>query len=446
MVYNLHQRRILCSRTMIVIGGVFVTGCLFAEIPETGSPGVQRGIAAVEATTSQTAPGIEGTSWRILPKAAPNSAMLQRPASADAAVSNVSYTRECFQDAKGRGSLEMISPQAQAHITYALNLAERGAVHSAQAEFIMALDLIADALDADTNDPARSHARAVKAGLTAIDETKDFVPADTPYDIEINVAQLAATHQTPVLKDCATARLTRAEALQRYHTFATQQLAFSVGNSTIGSAALYGLGRAESISTASGGARNPLAGPNAMAVYQAALIVDPQNFMASNELGVLMARYGDLEGAEGQFMHSLSVKPQVETWHNLAAVYRGMGKSEKAEQAEREREKLLSAARSGGGAADKTDNLASRPTLRWVDVDTFAATGTPYGLEGPAISSSSSKAVAAGQQQSFGKRLVAKLIPWPKGNKSETTENEIRVSENTDSSHGGGADGRPLLK
>src|SRR4051812_44707955 len=105
-----------------------------------------------------------------------------------------------------RTSLEIIAPQAQAHIDYALNLAERGAVQSAQAEFIMALDLIADALDADTRNVTRAHARAAQAGLTAIEETKDFVPSDTPHDIEINLAQLAATHQTPVLKDVDTTR------------------------------------------------------------------------------------------------------------------------------------------------------------------------------------------------------------------------------------------------
>src|SRR6266516_3969266 len=72
----------------------------------------------------------------------------------------------------------------------------------------------------------RAHARAVKAGLTAINESKDFVPADVPNDVGINLAPLAALHQTPVLKNCDTTRLSRAEALQRYHPYATQQLAF----------------------------------------------------------------------------------------------------------------------------------------------------------------------------------------------------------------------------
>jgi tetratricopeptide (TPR) repeat protein len=359
---------------------------------------------------------------------------------ADSAVTRTSYTGDPVAGSVGRTSLETITPQAQAHITYALNLAERGAIHSAQSEFIMALDLIADALDADTRDLTRSHARAVKAGLKAIEETKDFVPADTANDIGINVLQIAAAHQTPVLKNADGARLSRAEALQRYHTFATQQLAYAGGNSPIGSAALYGLGRAQSVATAGAGIRNPLAGPNAIALYQAALIVDPKNYMACNELGVLMARYGELDAAENQFMHSLSIKPQPETWHNLATVYRAMGQSEKTLLAEQEKEKLVSAARAGNGTPENGSELGSRPMLDFVDPNTFAASGTPYGLDGPPINTTN-----APQQQSFGKRLVAKLIPWPKGNKPEQAEIP-RFSQRIDSSHGGETDGRLLPK
>jgi tetratricopeptide (TPR) repeat protein len=357
-------------------------------------------------------------------------------ASRAAAISRTSYTDDPVTTPIGRTSLEIITPQAQAHIKYAFNLAERGAVHSAQAEFIMALDLIADALDADSRDSTRSHARAVKAGLKAIEETKDFIPADTANDIGLNVLQIAAAHETPLLKNADGQRLTRAEALQRYHAFATQQLGYAGGASPVGSEALYGLGRAQTVTTAGAGIRNPLAGPNAMSLYQAALIVDPKNYMACNELGVLMARYGDLEAAENQFLHSLSIKPQPEAWHNLAAVYRAMGQSAKVAQAEHEKEKLVASARSEASTNENSNDIGSRPMLDFVDPDTFAASGTPYGLDGPPMAN-------APQPQSFGKRLVAKLIPWPKGNKPEQAE-EPRLSQRTESSRGGGTDGRLL--
>jgi tetratricopeptide (TPR) repeat protein len=344
-----------------------------------------------------------------------------------------------------RTSLEMIAPQAQAHIDYALNLAERGAVQSAQAEFTMALDLIADAVDADTRNTARAHARAVQAGLTAIAETKDFVPADTPHNVVINLAQLTATHQTPVLKGIDVSRMTRAEALQRYHTYATQQLAFAGGRSAIASAALYGLGRSECVTTAGASGRNPLGAPNAMALYQAALLVDPQNYMASNELGVLMARYGDLDSAANQLTHSLSIKPQMETWHNLAAVYRRMGQTEKADQAEREREKLQAAPHNTVASAKDSTDLGARAPIQWVDNDAFAATATPNGLDGPAADSNKAKSIA--QNDSLGKRWIARLNPWAKNDKPQQQNTDsTQSSQKTDPSRGSEPNSRTLFK
>ena len=337
----------------------------------------------------------------------------------------------------------MIAPQAQAHIDYALNLAERGAVKSAQAEFVAALDLIADALDADTKNTERAHARAVQAGMTAIEESEDFVPADTPHNVVINLAQLATTHHTPVLKNIDVAHMTRAEALQRYHSYATQQLAFAGGRSAIASSALYGLGRAESVTTAGASSRNPLGAPNAMALYQAALLVDPQNYMAANELGVLMARFGDLPSAADQLEHSLSIKPRVETWHNLATTYDRMGQTEKAQWAEHEREKLLAAPRTDALAKDSTD-LGARTNLRWIDPDTFSATATPYGLDGPPVNAN--KSASMGQRDSLGKRWIAKLNPWPKAEQPFQNADTPQTGPKTDPSRGGEADGRIISK
>jgi tetratricopeptide (TPR) repeat protein len=411
VLQKLYQDRLFCIRLLTLVGGAALVNCASAQYPGTYVSGANP-TSSIIASNNPTADGNGGFSPpAVLPRE--------------------------------RTSLEMIAPQAQAHIDYALNLAERGAVQSAHAEFIMALDLIADALDADTRNPTRAHARAVQAGLTAIEETKDFVPADTPHDIEINLAQLAATHQTPVLKTIDTTHMTRAEALQSYHAYATQQLAFAGDRSAIASSALYGLGRSASITMAGAGNRNPLGAPNAMALYQAALLVDPQNYMASNELGVLMARYGDLEGAAGQLVHSISIRPQLETWRNLATVYSRMGQPKKAEQAEQEREKLLVAERSRGTLAANATNLGSRPILQWVDVNTFAASATPYGLDGPAVSSNNSVAIA--QRDSLGKRMT-KWIPWPKSGMPQQNADTSQLNATTDPSRGGEANGRSLIK
>ena len=157
-----------------------------------------------------------------------------------------------------------------------------------------------------------------------------------------------------------------------------------------------------------------------------------------------MARYGDLDGAADQLVHSLSIRPQLETWHNLATVYRRMGQPEKAEQAEREREKLLTAHRGLGAVPEDSTDLGSRPRLQWVDVDTFAASSTPYGFDGPAVSSNNSASIA--QRDSLGKRLIAKLISWPKANKPQQNRDSPQLSQKADPSPGGDANGRTLFK
>lgn len=442
MHQKLYQRRLLCIRLVTLISGTLLVECALAENSSKFIPGANQASSIVVVSSHPTAGGNDGfsttpTSPAVSAFGSPNQ---QAPINAPAA--NKSSAIGWPEGTGERTSLEMIAPQAQAHIDYALNLAERGAVQSAQAEFIMSLDLIADALDADSKNATRAHARAIQAGLTAIKETKDFVPADTPHNVGINLAQLAATHQTPVLENIDLTRMTRAQALQHYHTYATQQLAFAGGRSAIASSALYGLGRSECVTTAGASSRNPLGAPNAMALYQAALLVNPQNYMASNELGVLMARYGDFDSAAGQLVHSLSVKPQVETWHNLAAVYRRMGQTEQAEQAEKEREKLLAAPRSSGALAKDSTDLGSRTPVLWVDVDAFADTATPYGLDGPAANKSPSVA----QRDSLGKRLISKLNPWPKTDKPQQNLDTTQLSSKSDPSRSGEADGRTLYR
>ena len=440
MYQELHQRQMLRFGSAMLVVGASLVECLLAQAADSG-PSDTQPASTIVVVSHRSMSGENLQVTRLASR--PTASSVARAQSAPTATNATTPGAQSVVD-DARTSLQVIAPQAQAHINYALNLAERGAVQSAQAEFTMALTLIADALDADAKNSPRAHARAAQAGLTAIKETKDFVPADAPHDIEINVAQLAATHQTPILRGVDTTALTRADALQRYHTYATQQLAFAGGQSTIASQALYGLGRAECVTTAGAGTRNRLGSPNAMAFFQAALLVDPQNYMASNELGVLMARFGDLESAAGQLSHSLTIKPQAETWHNLATVFRRMGESELADQADQERATLLAATRNGSIRGGNSTDLASRPTMQWVDNDTFAASASPYSFDGPAVSSSKPAPVA--KQESFGKRLMAKVIPRWNADKSHSSTDLTKLSSKTAPSPVGATEGRSLFK
>lgn len=424
MRYQTNNPPLKIARTALVLGGLLLSSDALAQ-------------RLIEAAPSPTAPVSSGA---VL------SSSVGKSAAQKVAPPSTSASRIIEQIANSgrRTSLEVITPRAQAHIDYALDLAQRGAVDSAQAEFRTALELVADALDADTNNTARAHARAAKAGLTAIAEAKDFVTTDSVYDVEINLSQFATIHRTPVLKELDATKLTRATALQRYHSFATTQLAFAGGHSEIASSALYGLGRAESTTTAGSGVHNPLGGPNAIAFYQASLIVNPQNYIASNELGVLMARYGDLSAAQEQFIHSLTVHPQPETWHNLAAVLRANGQNDKAAQADLEREKLIAANRENGSATVGTNGVPTRPMVQWVEPEAFAATSTPYGLDGPAIDSSTPGKAAAPQTGSIGTRMIAKLTSWPRS--SKTAPPSAKPTPQAESSPGTHVAERPMYR
>ena len=67
--------------------------------------------------------------------------------------------------------------------------------------------------------------------------------------------------------------------------------------------------------------------PEAKAIvfFQAALLVCPRNYMAANDLGVLLARNGDNAGARRVLEHSVLICRTSENLNNLSVVYRQLG-------------------------------------------------------------------------------------------------------------------------
>ena len=110
-----------------------------------------------------------------------------------------------------------------------------------------------------------------------------------------------------------------------------------------------------------------LHGPQSIVFHQAALATDGANWLAANELGVLYARYGQLPEARQLLVHSVTVHPHVEGWHNLATVHRRLGETELAQRAEGESQLL--AQQAGKSSANSSE------MVRWVDPKTFAASG-----------------------------------------------------------------------
>ena len=105
--------------------------------------------------------------------------------------------------------------------------------------------------------------------------------------------------------------------------------------------------------------------PEAVALHQAALVVDPQNSQAANELGVLLASCGQLEEARRALLHSVSVHPESAAWHNLSVVHQRMGQPELARRASQQSETV---ARQGG---NPTSSVPVQ-SVHWVDPQTFS--------------------------------------------------------------------------
>ncbi len=152
----------------------------------------------------------------------------------------------------------------------------------------------------------------------------------------------------------------------------------AAGREVAGSMALRALGKLHEALAEKKAAAEPAAESKAMVFYQAALLVDPENYMAANDLGVLLARCGNAADARTTLEYSLSLSPQPATWHNLAVVYRQLGQPVLADRAGRRAAALEQAELARRNSRPEM----ARRTIQWVDAETFAATSrnTPNSL------------------------------------------------------------------
>ena len=256
--------------------------------------------------------------------------------------------------------LEQIARQADRQTRHGFELAGRGAYFAARAEFLGAMKLVAEGLD--TQQKTDVHGRALAAALTAMREAEDFVPRGSQFEAESDVAGLAASHSTPILKNDLKKeqnKITSMTALQRYMTYAQEQFAAAAEQEVAGSAALHALGKLHGAMAKKKVGLVTAAEPKAMVFYQASLLANPRNYMAANDLGVLLAQCGNYAEARATLEHSLALSQQSATWLNLAVVYRQMNMTPQADRARRKQ--ILG---------------TTSESVRWIDPQTFAQTST----------------------------------------------------------------------
>lgn len=276
-------------------------------------------------------------------------------------------------------NLELMAREADMHTRRGFELAGRGAYFSARAEFIAALRLLAQGLDAERH--TRLHSTTLGAGLCALKEAEDFLPSGSQIEADLDLAGIIAGHRTPVLKNAAVEGLTPLSAMQSYLTFGQEQLGAAADREVAGSMALYALGKLHKAISEQQAVSVPGARAKAMVFYQAALLVYPQNHMASNELGVLLAQGGRCEDARVALEHSLAIQQTSAGWHNLAVVYQQLGKGPLAYRAEQ----LAQRTRQAESAHLARYAPGVQQPVRWVNPQTFAQTTGQGPQAGPPV-------------------------------------------------------------
>lgn len=261
-------------------------------------------------------------------------------------------------------------------IEYANGLGARGAFYSARRELVEVLKMVANACD--TQRRTSIHGTALFSGLIALEEADDFLQVG--WDGRGEMRNIAARHRTPILQGSQAEGVTPFEAAQRYCNAAVQDLALAGGGQPIAAEALHALGRLTELQHEMGlgiEGEGSLFAPQKMLVfYQSAVLVDPKNHRAANELGVLLVRFGQWERARASLEQSVAASRQPENCLNLAVVYEQLGEHEASSALRRHRGVDQAVVAEGPHAAATPHRRVSR-VVRWVDPATMANQSRP---------------------------------------------------------------------
>lgn len=241
-----------------------------------------------------------------------------------------------------------LPPHIERRLSYAFDLAQRGATYSANAEFRAVIGLCA--LEADARAGGTTRREAFREGWVALDEADDFGGDQMDWHESADVRRVIADHATNVLKNSPTS-MDSVEAAQAYYVYSEERLTFSCKDIPGATLAFYGLAR----TYVEPGMRVTHAPAKAALLQRVALAIAPQNVLARNELGVLMAQHGHLAESEQLFRQCVAINPLPETWQNLSIVYARRGDTTSSKAALAASENLAS---NDNAARSRTDLAA----------------------------------------------------------------------------------------
>src|SRR6202008_1094160 len=171
-------------------------------------------------------------------------------------------------------------------LNHAFDLAQRGATYSANNEFKAVLGLCA--LELDARNGGTSRRDALREGLVALDEADELASQSIEWQRPEGLGRGKGSHTPPVLKGEAQPAVDSVQAAQMYYAYAEDRFAEACDGMPGAALAYYGLARTYVLP---GTRYTHAAGKSAM-LQRVALKIAPQNVLAKNELGVLMAQHG----------------------------------------------------------------------------------------------------------------------------------------------------------
>ena len=289
-----------------------------------------------------------------------------------------------------------VESRCQNLVREGLALVDRGAIYSGRNLFLRSLSMLAEARDMSSG--SCIHSRMLENARDALKCGEDFATQGDRLASEIDVDHLARVHRLNILPATAESA-TPWVARHLYHDYARKQLAGAVGKSPAASLALYGIGKAAALQARHGADNRARFMAQAITIHQAALDADPKNYLAANELGVLLARNQRWSDARAMFQFAARLRDDPLIWRNLAKTHQQLGETQLAQSA---------SARAGGHS-----RIVPRPTVQWVPPEQFAATQAP----GPASRMSSPVATPATPEPADASPRSAQWngwLPWRK--------------------------------
>ncbi len=246
--------------------------------------------------------------------------------------------------------LPEINAQLAAQIEYGNTLARKGAMYTAQKQFVGVLYSIAQNRDFQLGNTNATEclARAWKA----LEEAEDFTSHDARQDLFVDVSEIIESHESQVIASEGAYQMSKMSASQAYYTYVREKMQQAIGHHPIGSQALYSLGKLYSMPQFDNSARS-------MICHYSAMDCDSNNAASANELGVMLARNGHLVEAKNVLAHCVRITNSPTSLDNYAKVNEKLGDMTFAQSLRNRATEI----RAGMPSSDQS--------MQWVDIDAF---------------------------------------------------------------------------